>query len=182
MASERFEEAAREFQTAIDLDPLMTLAYYRMGQAHMTLQDYPKAEKAFLGCREAYEKIAGLQFTNTRGGGAPPRAGDRAAPEPAQPHQHRAAQGSRTRRSTTADAAAHRRAAAEPAQGRQRGHDHPRRAVRLPRLGLLPPGQDRGRRRRNGRRRPANPKLGEAHNNLAALYLETNELDERRRS
>ena len=31
----------------------------------MTLRDYPKAEKDFLGCREAYEKIAALQFTNT---------------------------------------------------------------------------------------------------------------------
>jgi tetratricopeptide (TPR) repeat protein len=65
MASERIEEAAREFQAAIELDPLMALAYYRLGQARMSLRNYPLAEKAFLGCRDAYEKIAGLQFTNT---------------------------------------------------------------------------------------------------------------------
>ncbi len=65
MVSEKIEEAAREFQTAIDLDPLMALAYYRLGSAHMSLRDYPKAEKDFVGCREAYEKIASLQFTDT---------------------------------------------------------------------------------------------------------------------
>jgi tetratricopeptide (TPR) repeat protein len=65
MASEKIEDAAREFQAAIDLDPLMALAYYRLGSAHMLLRDYPKAEKDFLGCRQAYERIAALQFTNT---------------------------------------------------------------------------------------------------------------------
>jgi tetratricopeptide (TPR) repeat protein len=65
MVKEKVEEAAREFKAAIELDPLMALAYFRLGQAHMSLRDYPKAEKDFLGCKEAYEKIAALQFTNT---------------------------------------------------------------------------------------------------------------------
>ena len=65
MASERLEEAVRDFKAAIQLDPLLTLAHYRLGQAHMALRDFARAEQDFLGCRDAYEKIASLQFTNT---------------------------------------------------------------------------------------------------------------------
>src|SRR5437899_2399570 len=64
MASERLEQAVPEFKAAIQLDPLLTLAHYRLGQAHMALKDYAQAERDFIGCRDAYEKIAGLQFTN----------------------------------------------------------------------------------------------------------------------
>jgi tetratricopeptide (TPR) repeat protein len=64
MGSERLEQAVREFKAAIELDPLLTLAHFRLGQAHMGLRDYPQAEHDFLGCRDAYQKIASLQFTN----------------------------------------------------------------------------------------------------------------------
>ncbi len=64
MTSERLEEAVREFKAAIELDPLLTLAHFRLGQAYMGLRQYPQAEQAFLACRVAYEKIAGLEFTN----------------------------------------------------------------------------------------------------------------------
>ena len=64
MSSERFGEAVTEFQAAIQLDPLFTLAYYRKGQAHMTLREYAQAEQAFVGCRQAHENLAGLQLSN----------------------------------------------------------------------------------------------------------------------
>ncbi len=64
MSSERLEQAVQEFKAAIQLDPLLALAHFRLGQAHMSLKDYAQAEKDFLGCRDAYEKVAGLQFTN----------------------------------------------------------------------------------------------------------------------
>jgi tetratricopeptide (TPR) repeat protein len=64
MASERLEQAVQEFKATIQLDPLMTLAYYRLGQAHMALRDYPQAERDFVACREAYEKLGGLELTN----------------------------------------------------------------------------------------------------------------------
>jgi len=64
MASERPEQAVQEFKAAIQLDPLMTLAHYRLGQAHMSLKEYAQAERDFLGCRDAYEKVANLQFTD----------------------------------------------------------------------------------------------------------------------
>jgi len=61
--AERFEEAEREFRTAIGLDPLLTLAHYRLGQAFMSERRYPDAIQAFEGCRHAFLEIAriGLQ-------------------------------------------------------------------------------------------------------------------------
>ena len=64
MANERFEEAVAEFQAAVELDPLFTLAYYRKGQAHMTLKEYVQAERALVLCREAHQNLAGLQLSN----------------------------------------------------------------------------------------------------------------------
>ena len=64
MVSERPEQAVQEFKAAIQLDPLLALAYFRLGQVHMSLKDYALAERDFLGCRDAYEKVASLQFTN----------------------------------------------------------------------------------------------------------------------
>jgi tetratricopeptide (TPR) repeat protein len=64
MVSERMEQAVPEFKTAIQLDPLLAQAYFRLGQVRMSLKDYALAERDFLGCREAYEKVASLQFTN----------------------------------------------------------------------------------------------------------------------
>ena len=64
MSSEKPEQAIREFKATLELDPLMTLAFYRLGQIYMGQKEYVEAERAFLGCRDAYEKIAGLQLTN----------------------------------------------------------------------------------------------------------------------
>ena len=64
MSSEHLEQAIREFKATVQLDPLMTLAYYRLGQIHMSQKEYAEAEQAFLACRDAYEKLAGLQLTN----------------------------------------------------------------------------------------------------------------------
>jgi tetratricopeptide (TPR) repeat protein len=61
--SERFAEAEAEFEAAIRLDPLLTLAHYGLGQALMAQRRYPEAVKAYEGCREAFLEIAriGLQ-------------------------------------------------------------------------------------------------------------------------
>lgn len=64
MRAETFEEAAREFRTAVRLDPLFVMAYYNLGQARMSLHHYPDAVQAFLDCREAHHKVAALQQTN----------------------------------------------------------------------------------------------------------------------
>jgi tetratricopeptide (TPR) repeat protein len=64
MISEHLDQAILEFKAAIQLDPLLTLAHYRLGQAHMSQKDYAQAERDFLACRDAYDKLAGLEFTN----------------------------------------------------------------------------------------------------------------------
>jgi tetratricopeptide (TPR) repeat protein len=52
--SERFEEAVEHFRKAIALDPLLVLAHYGLGQAQMALKDYPAAVRAYVGCRTAF--------------------------------------------------------------------------------------------------------------------------------
>lgn len=56
MSSERFEEAAQAFREAIQFDPLLVMAHYGLGQAHMALKEYPSAVTAFRGAREAFQK------------------------------------------------------------------------------------------------------------------------------
>ena len=65
MASERFEQAAEAFREAIQLSPLLVMAHYGLGQAHMALKEYPSAVTAFRGAREAFHKRA-AENVNTR--------------------------------------------------------------------------------------------------------------------
>jgi Flp pilus assembly protein TadD len=64
MRAESFDEAEREFQTAVKLDPLFVMAYYNLGQTRMSLHRYPEAVQAFLDCRAARHKVAALAQTN----------------------------------------------------------------------------------------------------------------------
>jgi tetratricopeptide (TPR) repeat protein len=61
MHAEEFEKAVREFKTAVELDPLLVLAHYNLGQSYMALKAYPAAVKAYLGCRDAIEHLNSLQ-------------------------------------------------------------------------------------------------------------------------
>jgi tetratricopeptide (TPR) repeat protein len=56
MTWEKFEAAAQAFREAIELDPLLTMAHYGLGQANMALRQYPSAVIAFRGAREAFQK------------------------------------------------------------------------------------------------------------------------------
>jgi tetratricopeptide (TPR) repeat protein len=51
---EHWAEAAREFRTAIELDPLLDLAFYGLGQAHMGAREYDDAVRAFKQCKDVY--------------------------------------------------------------------------------------------------------------------------------
>jgi len=68
MAAERYEQAVAEFTTATELDPLLTLAHYGLGQANMALKRYASAIQAFIGSRDAYTRIAALRQTNASEG------------------------------------------------------------------------------------------------------------------
>ena len=60
LSKDSFEEAARAFQQAIELDPLLLTAHLGLGKARMALKEYPAAIAAFEAAREAYHKgVAG---------------------------------------------------------------------------------------------------------------------------
>ena len=65
LVAERFEQAAAEFTTAVELDPLLAIAHYGLGQAHMGLKRYASAIQAFSGSRDAYERIATLRQSDS---------------------------------------------------------------------------------------------------------------------
>jgi tetratricopeptide (TPR) repeat protein len=65
MQDEQFEKAEREFASAIERDPLLTLAHYGRGQAFMALHKYPDAIQAFIGCRDAHRTIFSLKQSHT---------------------------------------------------------------------------------------------------------------------
>src|SRR4051794_26063273 len=62
--SEKFERAAEEFSKATAKDPLFTLAHYQAGQSFMNLKRYASAIQAFQRCIEASRALYGLAETN----------------------------------------------------------------------------------------------------------------------
>jgi tetratricopeptide (TPR) repeat protein len=64
MLGESFEEAAREFRAATELDPGFVLAHYSLGQALMALKRYPGALQAYTICHDTILRQASL---NQRG-------------------------------------------------------------------------------------------------------------------
>ena len=51
---ERWQDAAAAFETAVALDPGLPLAHYGLGQARMALKRYSEAAEAFLASRAAF--------------------------------------------------------------------------------------------------------------------------------
>jgi len=64
MRAEKFANARDEFQRAIKFDPLLTIAHYELGQAFMALRQYQEAIRAYVGCRTAYQSLAALISRN----------------------------------------------------------------------------------------------------------------------
>jgi tetratricopeptide (TPR) repeat protein len=57
MSAEQFEKAAEEYQKAIDKDRLLTLAHYGLGQANMSMKRFASAIQAFTNCREVFHTL-----------------------------------------------------------------------------------------------------------------------------
>ena len=80
MANEQFEKAAESYKAAIEKDPLLSVAHYQLGQAHMNLQRYASAVMAYQGCidsmaslhhLEAVEQVRSRQGAPGNDSGAP---------------------------------------------------------------------------------------------------------------
>ena len=66
MKTEAFDRAADAFQSAIDIEPTFETPYYGLGRADMALKKFVSATAAFSKCRELYESRAGRRFTNAQ--------------------------------------------------------------------------------------------------------------------
>ncbi len=64
LRDEKWEQAAEEFRRAVELHPLFVLAHYGLGQAHMALKRFPDAVQAFSASRDAYYKVAALKIAD----------------------------------------------------------------------------------------------------------------------
>ena len=64
MQAEQFARAADAFSTAIAKDGLLSVAHYALGQAYMNLQRFGEAAHAYEGCIEALRGLHTLQQTS----------------------------------------------------------------------------------------------------------------------
>jgi tetratricopeptide (TPR) repeat protein len=166
-SAEKFDRAAEEFSKATGKDPLFTLAYYQAGQSYMNLKRYASAIQAFQRCIESTRSLYGLAETN------------RFAVEKQRDDEVR-----EMRETVRALQQSGHQLLAMRAEQHLLDLDKQRSSLsagyRPPAEVLLSLGSAHF---RTGDRDAAetewkaaidvNPKLGEAHNNLAALYLQT---------
>ena len=64
MKAEAWEEAVKSFKTAIDIDPTFETAFYMLGRAHMAQKKFAEAVAAYEKCRELYKQYAGKQYAS----------------------------------------------------------------------------------------------------------------------
>jgi len=62
MTAESWDDAVTEFGAAIELDPLLAVAHYNLGQCRMAQQRYVEAVAAYTGCRKAIERLGSLSM------------------------------------------------------------------------------------------------------------------------
>jgi tetratricopeptide (TPR) repeat protein len=63
---EDWGQAAIAFRRAADTDPAFEMAYYGLGRAHMGQKRYADAAAALARCRDLYAAESGRRFTNTQ--------------------------------------------------------------------------------------------------------------------
>lgn len=55
LAAEQYEKAEAEFQNAVLIDPLFDAAFYGLGQVYMATKRYDRAVRAYLSSRDAFK-------------------------------------------------------------------------------------------------------------------------------
>ncbi len=64
MRAESFDQAAAEFQQAIDLQPKYAMAFYGLGRANLALRRYVEATNALTVCRDLYSAKTSQKFNS----------------------------------------------------------------------------------------------------------------------
>ena len=68
MRQEAFDAARRSFETAIGIDPAFEMAHYMLGRVHLAQKNYAPAVAALLKSRDLYIAQASRQFMNKQEG------------------------------------------------------------------------------------------------------------------
>jgi len=172
LTAEQFERAADAFTAAIEKDQLLSIAHYGLGQAEMNLHHYPDAVSAYSGCIEAMRALHDLQQTNRF---EVDRQREDEIRELKQVLQS-AAKGARAPTLLSLE---------QRLRDLENQRTNTGSAFRPPAEVLLALGSahfrngDRGQAEASWKAAvDANPKYGEAHNNLAVIYMQAGRFDE----
>ena len=170
LSGEQFEKAAEQFAKAVQRDGLLTVAHYGLGQSYMGLRRYATAAKAYRDCLEAFKTLHGLEQSHRF---EVERQRDEEIRE-LRDNIRRMRQANNPLRATQAEARV---------DDLERQKTSIEAAFQPPAEVLLSLGSALF---RNGDAAAAmtqweaaivsNPKLGEAHNNLAVVYMEAGRL------
>ena len=172
LSREQFEKAAEQFSRAVSRDPLLTRAHYGAGQAYMALRRYASAVKAYSDCLAAFRALHDLQISHRF--------------EVEQQRDDEIRELRETIRRLTQSGQSLR---AVQSEGRLRDLERQRTTIEGPyqapaavllalgsalyRGGNLPQATEEWQ-----AAIASDPKLGEAHNNLAVVYMQSGRLDE----
>jgi Tfp pilus assembly protein PilF len=170
LSGEQFEKAAEQFSKAVQKDGLLTLAHYGLGQSYMGLRRYASAAKAYGDCLDAFKSLHALQQSHRF-----------------EVERQRDDEIRELRENIRSLSQAGQGLRATQAEARMRDLEKQKTALEAafqpPAEVLLALGSALF---RNGDAQAAalqweaaivsNPKLGEAHNNLAVVYMQTGRL------
>ena len=172
LSAEQFEKAIDAFSKAVLKDPLLSIAHYGIGQANMNLRRYASAVKAYLTCIEALRTVHGLQQAGSVE--AEKRRDDEV-------HELRALRDRNWRGMTRPQAlVAEQHLRDLETQSHNIGGPFRPPAETLLALGsaYFRDGDPEGAEANWRAALDVNPKYGEAHNNLAVVYMQTGRLAE----
>jgi len=171
MSGEQFERAAEEFGKAIEFDHLLSIAHYQRGQAFMNLRRYASAAKSYRDCIEAERELFALTQTNRF-----------------EVDKKRDDEILELRRVLDQQSSSLQRVAVEQRlrdlqNQRQRGvtsgsFQAPAQVLLALGSAYFRNGDSDGAEAQWRAAIDANPKLGEAHNNIAVIYMQTGRFDQ----
>lgn len=185
---EHWDTASHEFQAAIDIKPRFKLAYYGLGRAFMGLKRFSEATRAYETCRNLYEADASERFRGAQEADQI-RQADLDALRSAINTLSARAQGQQNAQGTQNQVRQLRDQAQRIQQKRDVINNNLSITSEVPAFVSLALGSAffRAERFADAERAyktavNADPKLGEAWNNLAALYLTTGRFDDAQRA
>jgi tetratricopeptide (TPR) repeat protein len=180
LESERYDEAESEFQSAIKLESDFEGAYYGLGQTYMKKRQYPDALRAYLDCREAFRHNAGAEAMGDALADQKLRDQIQALKDTERAMQ-RTSQASTPQNLQAALERIHSQISFLESRRNRREHDAPQPVPAGLSMALGSAYFRLGRHEEAEREYKAaiavNPSFGEAHSNLAALYLVTERYD-----